>query len=192
MKVRILVMTRTTTNFLLAQFVQFIAFYTIWPILVSLESSQRYVETAFWKLANNVILEVNWLWDIRMKTILVAPRPVSYVPLQSARQNTPNAVPKVAITFHELQCVSRRVRTAANALLIARKLIFFIAYSCVFSGMSDKCPDPMPISDGTVCADEGRCKKGECVSYCEVMSPDWLPCTCENSMDNIKYTNLYF
>lgn len=47
--------------------------------------------------------------------------------------------------------------------------------------MSDKCPDPMPISDGTVCSDEGQCKRGSCISYCQVMSPAFAPCICENS-----------
>lgn len=60
----------------------------------------------------------------------------------------------------------------------------------MFSGISDKCPDPMPLSDGTICADEGQCKKGNCTSFCQIYkSPDWAPCTCEDG--NLK-RNIFF
>ncbi|KAI6191431.1 hypothetical protein M3Y97_00227500 [Aphelenchoides bicaudatus] len=48
------------------------------------------------------------------------------------------------------------------------------------SGISDKCPEPKSIADGTTCTDEGKCKNGECLSYCQVLSPRFAPCTCEN------------
>jgi len=48
------------------------------------------------------------------------------------------------------------------------------------TGMSDKCPDPKPIEDGTVCTEEGRCRGGECISFCQLLSPMWAPCVCEN------------
>lgn len=57
--------------------------------------------------------------------------------------------------------------------------------------MSDKCPEPKPISDGTVCADEGQCKNGECLSYCQVLSPAFAPCTCENGKNNFRIIKLH-
>ncbi|KAL3069360.1 hypothetical protein niasHS_018085 [Heterodera schachtii] len=48
------------------------------------------------------------------------------------------------------------------------------------SGLSDKCPQPKALRDGTVCPDEGKCRAGECVSFCAMLSADMLPCLCED------------
>uniref|UniRef100_A0A914I4A3 Uncharacterized protein n=1 Tax=Globodera rostochiensis TaxID=31243 RepID=A0A914I4A3_GLORO len=47
------------------------------------------------------------------------------------------------------------------------------------SGISDKCPPPNPLADGTVCPDEGKCRAGECISFCASLSADLSPCLCE-------------
>uniref|UniRef100_A0A183C042 Peptidase M12B domain-containing protein n=1 Tax=Globodera pallida TaxID=36090 RepID=A0A183C042_GLOPA len=47
------------------------------------------------------------------------------------------------------------------------------------SGISDKCPPPNPLADGTVCPDEGKCRAGECISFCASLAADLSPCLCE-------------
>ncbi|KAI6210451.1 hypothetical protein M3Y96_00329600 [Aphelenchoides besseyi] len=48
------------------------------------------------------------------------------------------------------------------------------------TGHNDKCPEPLSVADNTTCADEGQCKLGECISFCQLMSPNWTPCICED------------
>lgn len=54
-----------------------------------------------------------------------------------------------------------------------------------FSGKHGNCPEALPIEDGVECIDEGKCFKGECVSFCKQLSNDSTPCICENGI-NIK------
>ncbi|KAI6205653.1 hypothetical protein M3Y94_00816800 [Aphelenchoides besseyi] len=49
------------------------------------------------------------------------------------------------------------------------------------TGQNDKCPEPLPVADNTTCADEGQCKLGECISFCQLMSPNWTPCIFDES-----------
>lgn len=52
----------------------------------------------------------------------------------------------------------------------------------VCSGTSDRCPEAKALPDGTECTDEGKCMSGECVSFCQTISPTLKPCLCENSI----------
>ncbi|KAH7728055.1 Protein ADM-4 [Aphelenchoides avenae] len=35
-------------------------------------------------------------------------------------------------------------------------------------------------SDGVDCVEEGQCRAGQCVPFCQLLSTDWTPCICEN------------
>ncbi|VDP08976.1 unnamed protein product [Soboliphyme baturini] len=48
------------------------------------------------------------------------------------------------------------------------------------SGESAECPDQIFMPDGTPCLDEGECRSGECVSFCERQDINMAPCICEN------------
>lgn len=49
------------------------------------------------------------------------------------------------------------------------------------NGLSERCPEPKLLKDETECTDEGTCKYGECVPFCRSVSPDLLPCLCDNA-----------
>uniref|UniRef100_A0A0N5A8W8 ADAM 17-like protease n=1 Tax=Syphacia muris TaxID=451379 RepID=A0A0N5A8W8_9BILA len=44
------------------------------------------------------------------------------------------------------------------------------------TGNSGECPEPTPIADGTKCLDEGECRNGTCLSFCEWHEME--PCIC--------------
>uniref|UniRef100_A0A915MEZ2 Metalloendopeptidase n=1 Tax=Meloidogyne javanica TaxID=6303 RepID=A0A915MEZ2_MELJA len=49
------------------------------------------------------------------------------------------------------------------------------------SGVSEKCPNPKPLEDGTNCTDGGKCLNGDCIPFCHSISSDLMPCLCEDA-----------
>lgn len=49
-----------------------------------------------------------------------------------------------------------------------------------FRGKTANCPDAQPVEDGEECVEEGQCRSGRCVPFCQLLSTDWSPCICEN------------
>lgn len=52
------------------------------------------------------------------------------------------------------------------------------------TGDSPSCPEPPNAKDGITCSDQGTCRGGTCISFCEMRNPKFLPCICENLSDS--------
>ncbi|XP_055720257.1 disintegrin and metalloproteinase domain-containing protein 17a isoform X2 [Salvelinus fontinalis] len=53
------------------------------------------------------------------------------------------------------------------------------------TGGSSECPAPDNAPDNTICVDSGRCRAGECMTFCEAVQ-NLLPCACNETYDSCK------
>uniref|UniRef100_A0A674B4P5 ADAM metallopeptidase domain 17a n=1 Tax=Salmo trutta TaxID=8032 RepID=A0A674B4P5_SALTR len=53
------------------------------------------------------------------------------------------------------------------------------------TGDSSECPAPDNAPDNTICVDSGRCRDGECMTFCEAVQ-NLQPCACNETYDSCK------
>uniref|UniRef100_A0A8C7LAM2 ADAM metallopeptidase domain 17a n=1 Tax=Oncorhynchus kisutch TaxID=8019 RepID=A0A8C7LAM2_ONCKI len=53
------------------------------------------------------------------------------------------------------------------------------------TGDSSECPAPDNAPDNTICVDSGRCRNGECITFCEAVQK-LQPCACNETYDSCK------
>ncbi|VDN26198.1 unnamed protein product [Gongylonema pulchrum] len=53
----------------------------------------------------------------------------------------------------------------------------------VDNGKSGECPEPGFVKDGTPCIEDGECRNGHCLSFCERPSVNKKPCMCSKEAD---------